>query len=177
MSMSASALKQKLITDMNGLTSNAWVTFGNTTGQYIQQNAQVTYGWVATGNNKQTGAPVPDPQTTVMSTAISGSTTISQPNDFDDFVSKLDTMIKGFSITVGDGTFSIAPGKFDGSTDITMSDMGNVDTFDGAMDKIATAIVNGVKKMLSSSPLSGTHQDVSQITNGFSGSATMSVIS
>ena len=164
MALNAAALAAKLQNEMRGLTVNAWEQFGKSTGEYIQQNAVVTYGWAA---SNETGEP--DPATSFTQASISGAIGIPQPANWPMFALLLDQMILRFTINAP-GAWSITPGKFAGTMGLNIAQMMLTNTFEDAMLKIATAIVTGVKMMVNPAPLSGSH-------GAFTGATTYMVIS
>lgn len=155
------SIKAKMLDVEPSTAVEAQLAFGTALKEYLEENCEITYGWVATNPSG-----TPDPVLTFTTSPTWVTFNLVPSTDFSSWIIMLGTTIQTSIFEIPSG-FILTPLTF-GIVPIVAIPSGK-DNFDEAMLDSCTKIINGVKLMLNLIPSTGTH-------GVYTGSATMTSI-
>ncbi|MFA5759733.1 MAG: hypothetical protein WC942_10315 [Clostridia bacterium] len=137
--------------------SDAFSRFSQAIGEYIEENATITYGWSGVFTPPPPAAPIPDTVITFNASISYGGSVMAVPNSYATFILNLSTFLRTAFTLSAPSDFTLSPLTFNPAGLVTIV-MANETSYQTAMTKICNNIITQFKtNYINPTPATGTH--------------------
>lgn len=136
---------------------DAFTRISNAIGEYISDNAVITYSWVGTYTPPPPGAPIPDPVVSFTADITYNNSIISVPSDYATFVLNISSFLKNAFTVTASSDWSLT-GLALNPLGAVSPVMANETSYQAAMTSFCNQIITQFKtNYINPTPASGTH--------------------